>query len=180
VTRPRSFAPVLAQEWLRGRRHCAGAITALVLLVAAGTAVESAPLASLSLRVSAPANVDASGPRDISVTIANGGARPAVVLPNMVRLRIDGAGAEYVPYPGPPVDPWAGARELVSGATATVLFRNASDRRGVWRLPPGRYRIIARYDVPPDLAPPATIADPDRIWRGRMESPPAMMIVDSG
>jgi hypothetical protein len=81
--------------------------------------------------------------RDVLVTVANGGSAPVVMLPNMVRLRIEGAGAEYVPYPGPPVDPWAGAREMAPGATTTVEFRDTSDKRGLWRLPPGSHRIIA-------------------------------------
>lgn len=153
-------------------------MSALAFLVAAGTAATAAPPASLSLRVSAPATVDANKPRDISVTIANAGATPVLVLPNLVRLRVEGIGAEYVPYPGPPIDPWGGARELAPGATATVEFRNTSDRRGVWRLPPGSYRIIALYEVPPDLAPPPPITQPGQMWRGRLESPPAMMTVN--
>ena len=115
--------------------------------------------------------------RDIAVTIANGGSAPVVVLPNMVRLRIEGAGAEYVPYPGPPIDPWAGASELVPGGTVTVEFRDTSDKRGIWRLPPGSHRIAALYEVTTDLAPPPTIANPGRVWRGRLESPPVTMIV---
>lgn len=162
----------------RGRCISSRATAALAFLVAAGAADAAAPPAPLSLSVSAPAAVATNKPRDISVTLANGGTTPVLMLPNMVRLRIEGIGAEYVPYPGPPIDPWGGACELAPGANATVEFRNASDKRGVWRLPPGNYRITALYEVPPDLAPPATIVEPSRVWRGRLESPPAMMTVN--
>ena len=167
----------------RDRPNFARAMAASVLLVAAAAGAVAAagaaapPLAALTLRAVAPATVRADAPRDISVVIENGGTTPVRVLPNMVRLRIEGAGAEYVPYPGPPVDPWGGARELAPGASAAVAFVDASDKRGVWRLPPGNYRIVPVYNVPPDLAPPATIADPSRVWRGRLEGPPVSMRV---
>jgi len=148
------------------------------LLVAAGIGVAAAPPAALSLRVSAPARVNIGESRDISATIANVGTAPIVVLPNMVRLRIEGAGAEYLPYPGPPVDPWAGARELEPGGTVTVEFHDTSDKRGVWRLPPGSHRITALYEVPTDLGPLPTFASPGRVWRDRLESLPVTMIVD--
>lgn len=157
--------------------HCARAIGASALLFVMGIAAEAAPPAPVSLRVLAPRAVSVNQPRDISVLITNGGATRVMVLPNMVRLRIEGIGAEYVPYPGPPIDPWDGARDLAPGATATILFPDTSDKRGVWRLPPGEYRITAVYEVPPDLSPPATIADPSQVWRGRLESPPATMTV---
>jgi len=146
------------------------------LLVVAGIGA-AAPPVPLSLRASAPARVAVGDSRDIAVTIANDGSAPVVVLPNMVRLRIDGAGAEYVPYPGPPIDPWASASELAPGGTVTVEFRDTSDKRGIWRLPPGSHRITAVYEVTTYLAPPQTIADPGRVWRGRLESPPMMMII---
>jgi len=148
-----------------------------LLLAAAGIAAAVAPAVPLSLRVSAPGRVAVGESRDIAVTIANDGSAPVVVLPSMVRLRIEGAGAEYVPYPGPPVDTWAGASELAPGGTVTVEFRDASDKRGIWRLPPGSHRITAVYEVTTYLAPPQTIADPGRVWRGRLESPPMMMII---
>jgi hypothetical protein len=47
----------------------------------------------------------------------------------------------------------------------------------VWRLPPGNYRITAIYEVPHDLASPASIADSARVWRGQWASAPAMMTV---
>ena len=100
-----------------------------------------------------------------------------MVLPNMVRLRIEGAGAEYVPYPGPPIDPWAGASELAPGGTVTVEFRDTSDQRGIWRLPSGSHRITAIYEITTDLAPPQTIANPGRVWRGRLESLPVTMVI---
>jgi len=99
------------------------------------------------------------------------------VLPNMVRLRIEGAGAQYVPYPGPPIDPWEGASELAPGGAATVEFRDTSDKRGIWRLPPGSHRITAVYEVTADLAPPQTMANPGGVWRGRLESQPVTMII---
>jgi hypothetical protein len=37
--------------------------------------------------------------------------------------------------------------------------------------------ITAFDEVPSDLAPPATVANPSRRWRGRLESPPATMTV---
>jgi hypothetical protein len=153
-------------------------MAAVAFLVPAGSVATAAPPGPISLRVSGAAAVDTGRPRDLSVTIGNDGAVPVLVLPNLVRLRFEGIGAEYVPYPGPPIDPWGDTRELAPGATATVEFRNASDKRGVWRLPPARYRITALYEVPPDLAPPATIAEPGRVWRGRLESPPARMTVN--
>ena len=142
-----------------------------------GSAAEAPPPTRVSLCVFAPRAVNVNEPRAISVMITNGGATRLMVLPNMVRLRIEGIGAEYVPYPGPPIDPWDGARDLAPGATATILFPDTSDKRGVWRLPPGEYRITALYEVPPDLAPPATIADPSRVWRSRLESPPPTVTV---
>ena len=152
-------------------------MAASALLVAASAAAAASPPAPLTLRVIAPAAVSANEPGDISVMVANGGTTPVLVLPNRVGLRIEGSGAQYVPYPGPPIDPWGDARELAPGATATVVFRNASDKRGIWRLPPGNYRIIPLYDVPPDLVPPATIADRSPVWRGHLEGSPALMSV---
>ena len=103
---------------------------------------------------------------------------PVLVLPKMVRLRIEGSGAQYVPYPGPPIDRWGDARELAPGATVTVVLSNTSDKRGIWRLPRGDYRIIPLYDVPPDLVPPATIADRSPVWQGHLEGSPASMSVN--
>lgn len=157
----------------RDRRSFVQAVAVSALLVAADAAAGASPSAPLELRVSAPAALIASQSHDISVVITNIGTTRVRVLPNLVRLRIEGHGAQYVPYPGPPVDPWGDARELAPGETATVAFISASDRRGIWRLPPGNYQIIAVYDVPSDLAPPATIADPDRVWRGKLQSLPA-------
>jgi hypothetical protein len=148
------------------------------LLTVAGIGAAAAPPVPLSLRVSAQARVAVGETRDVAVTIANGGSAPVVVLPNMVRLRIEGAGAKYLPYPGPPVDPWAGARELAPGGTVTIEFRDTSDKRGVWRLPPGSHRITALYEVPTDLALPPTLANPGRVWRDRLESLPVTMSVD--
>ena len=162
----------------RVRRISARAWVVLVLVTTAGMGATEAPSASLSIRVTVPARMNAGEPRDIAVTIGNGGATPVLVLPNMVRLRVEGIGAEYVPYPGPPIDPWGGAREMAPGATMTVEFRNASDRRGVWRLPPGNYRITALYEVPSDLTPLPSVANAGRIWRGRLESPPTPMVVN--
>jgi hypothetical protein len=159
------------------RRVFAGAVTAGVVLAAAGAAALAAPPAPISIRVSAPEKVSSGEPRDITVTIANAGTAPVLVLPNQVRLRIEGVHAEYLPYPGPPIDPWGGALELVPQATTTVLFPDTHDKRGIWRLPPGDYRVTALYDVPPDLAAPATIPHPERVWRGRLESSPATMTV---
>jgi hypothetical protein len=152
-------------------------MAAWALLVAAGAVAAASPPAPLALRVIVPATVSANEPRDISVMIANGGTATVLVLPNRVSLRIEGSGAQYVPYPGPPIDPWGDARELAPGATATVVFSNASDKRGIWRLPPGNYRIIPLYDVPPDLVRPATIADRSPVWRGHLEGSPALMNV---
>ena len=154
-------------------------MAALLLLAGACFAAQPGQPASPALRVTAPATVSAAEPRDVSVTISNEGMSPMVTLPNLVRLRIEGARAEYVPYPGPPIDPWDGAAELAAGAIMTVHFRDASDKRGVWRLPPGEYRVIALYEVPPELAAPPTIAGPSRVWRGRVESPPASMTVSA-
>ena len=161
----------------RRRRKLWPKFLAMAVVVATGVAATSPP-APLTLRVSAPTRLHGNDARDISVTIANAGSEPVLVLPNSARLRIEGTGAQYVPYPGPPIDPWGGAHELAPGATATVVFRDTSDKRGVWRLPPGTYRITAIYEVPADLAPPASIANPGRTWRGRVESPPATMTVD--
>ena len=147
------------------------------LLVVAGIGAAAAPPVPLSLRISAPARVAVGESRDIAVTIANNGPTPVVVLPNMVRLRIEGAGAEYVPYPGPPIDPWASASEIAPGGTVTVEVRDASDKRGIWRLPPGSYLVATLYEVTTDLAPPQTIANPGRVWRGRLESSPVTMVI---
>ena len=130
----------------RHRRLLWPGFVALVVVAVTGVAAAS-PITPLTLRVSAPAKVHGNDSRDISVTIANAGSEPVLVLPNSARLRIEGVGAEYVPYPGPPIDPWGGAHELAPGAAATVVFRDTSDKRGVWRLPPGIYRITAIYEV---------------------------------
>lgn len=166
-----------AAEANRDRLIFVWAMAASAVLVAAAAAAAASPPAPLALRVVAAAAVSANEPRDISVMIANGGTTPVLVLPNRVGLRIEGSGAQYVPYPGPPIDPWGDARELAPGATATVVFSNASDKRGIWRLPPGNYRIIPLYDVPPDLVPPATIADRSLVWRGHLEGSPASMSI---
>jgi hypothetical protein len=147
-----------------------------LLLALAPTAAE--PPVPLSLHVVAPAMIAAKAPRDIAVRIANTGAALVIVLPKMVRLRIEGQRAEYVPYPSPPVNPWDGARELAPGASMTVEFPDTSDRRGVWRLPPGTYRVRAIYEIPPDLKSPESIADAARIWRDRLESAPVTMTVN--
>jgi hypothetical protein len=146
------------------------------MALVAGVCIAAGP-APPDLRVQAPATVHANEPRDIAVTISNPGVTPMVALPSMIRLHIEGERAEYVPYPGPPIDPWEGVHELAAGASTVVVFRDTSDKRGVWRLPPGDYRIKALYEVPPELAPPLAIANPQRVWRGRVESPPASMTV---
>jgi hypothetical protein len=121
--------------------------------------------------------VRAGEARDIVVTISNDGAGPVVVLPNAARLRIEGRAAQYVPYPGPAIDPWQGARQLAPGERMTVPFPDASDRRGIWKLPPGEYRVVATYEVPHDLAPPRELTGAGLVWRGRVESAAAPMIV---
>jgi len=129
------------------------------------------------LQVSALARAGHGESRDIVVDIRNGDTVPILILPNLVRLRIEGARAEYVPRPGPPVDPWQGALQLAPDAGARLRFADASDKSGVWRLPPGDYRIVAVYEVPRDLLPASAIAGPGRLWRGRIESPSAAMTV---
>lgn len=131
----------------------------------------------LTLDLIVPPVVAADVPRDIAVRLTNKSTAPLLVLPNMLRLRIEGRRAEYVPHPGPPVDPWGGARELAPGTTMRVDFPDTSDRRGVWRLPPGNYRVRAIYEVPRDLRPPPSVADPAQVWRGRLESAPALMTI---
>ena len=163
-------------ERLRRRRAAVRTIAA-AFLVAAGFPAHAAASAPLSIRVSAQGADGASAQRDIAVTIANVSDAPVRLLPNLVRLRIEGIGAEYVPYPGPPIDPWGGTRILAPGATATIVFRDASDKRGVWRLPPGTYRVTAIYDVPHDLAPPESLAGKEQPWRGRLESPAATWVI---
>jgi hypothetical protein len=160
------------------RRMAVRAIAATLILLSAGNAADATPPAPIVLSVSAPTSVKSGGSRDVSVTMTNVGTTPVLVLPNVLRLRIEGAGAEYVPYPGPPIDPWDGARELAPGLHATVLFRDTSDKRGIWRLPRGSFSITAVYEVTPDLAPPSRIAGAGRLWRGRVQSSPVTMVVD--
>jgi hypothetical protein len=163
-------------ERLRRRRTAIRTVAA-ALLVAAGLPAGAAASAPLSIRVSAQRTGNGQTQRDIEVALANVSRAPVSVLPNLVRLRIVGAGAAYVPYPGPPIDPWGDAQMLAPGAAATLVFRDASDRRGVWRLPPGTYRVTAIYDVPKDLAPPESIAGQQPPWRGRLESPPETWVI---
>jgi hypothetical protein len=159
------------------RVRSAPAIAALALLGVAGPGAAAGPPVPLSLLLSAPARVAVGESRDIAVTFANGGSTPVAVLPNMVRLHIEGAGAQYVPYPGPPIDPWEGASELAPGGAVTVELRDTSDKRGIWRLPRGTHRITAVYEVTADLAPPQTMANPGEVWRGRLESQPVTMVI---
>lgn len=155
----------------------------LLLLVAAlsftaiAVAADAESRPPPELRVSAPSRVAAGAPRDISVAFINPGGTAIVVLPNLLRLHIDDAGAQYLPYPGPAIDPWGGATELAPGGSTALVFRDASDRRGIWRLPPGEYRVSAVYDVPADLAAPRSLIQPDRVWRGQVRSPPVVMTV---
>lgn len=151
--------------------------TVLGFMLAVGTAFAADSAAPLALDLIVPPVVVADVPRDIAVRVTNKSTAPLLVLPNMLRLRIEGRRAEYVPHPGPPVDPWGGARELAPGATMRVDFPDTSDKRGVWRLPPGNYRVRAVYEVPRDLKPPASVADPAQVWRGRLESAPALMTI---
>jgi hypothetical protein len=159
------------------RRVLAVLFTAAALGTITAIAAEGASHAAAPFRLSAPVAPDPRAPRDLAVNIVNTAANAQWVLPNLIRLRAEGAGAQYVPYPGPAIDPWGGARELAPGESATVLFRDASDRRGVWRLPPGSYRIRAIYDVPENLAVAPFVSDAGRVWRGRSESPAAAMSV---
>ena len=152
-------------------------LIAAALLVAAGFPAHAAASAPLSIRVSAQGANRGSARRDIAVTITNVSGAPVRLLPNLVRLRIEGTGAEYVPYPGPPIDPWGGTRILAPGTTATIVFRDASDKRGVWRLPPGTYQVTAIYDVPHDLASPESINGKEQPWRGRLESPAETWVI---
>jgi len=152
-----------------------GALAAFVL--AFSTAFAADAPAPLTLDLIVPPVVAADVPRDIAVRLTNKSTAPLLVLPNMLRLRIEGRRAEYVPHPGPPVDPWGGARELAPGAAMRVDFPDTSDKRGVWRLPPGNYRVRAVYEVPRDLKPPASVAGPAQVWRGRLESAPALMTI---
>jgi hypothetical protein len=156
-----------------GLLQAAAALSFTAIAVTAQAEARPAP----ELRVSAPPSLAAAGPRDLSVTVTNPGQGSIIVLPNLVRLQIDGAGAHYVPYPGPAIDPWAGATALAPGGSTTVVLRDTSDRRGVWRLPPGEYRANAVYDVPADLAPPPAFRQPERVWRGQVRSPLAAMTV---
>jgi len=153
-------------------------IAAWVVIFCAGIPAGATPAAPLVLSVSAPTAVKGSEARDVLATLTNIGTTPVLVLPNLVRLRIEGPGTGYVPYPGPPVDPWGGAHELAPGLHATVVFRDTSDKRGVWRLPRGGFSITAVYEVTPDLVPPSRFLDPARLWRGRLESSPVKMTVD--
>ncbi len=163
-------------ERLRRRRTAVRTVAA-AFLVAAGFPASATPSVPLSIRVSAQRTGSGSAQRDIGVTITNVSRAPVRLLPNLVRLYIEGDGAEYVPYPGPPIDPWGDTRMLAPGTTATLVFRDASDRRGIWRLPPGTYRVTAVYDVPKDLAPPESIAGQQPPWRGRLESPPETWVI---
>jgi len=151
-----------------------------VLLGALALTAQAPPVAPAApaVRVQVPATLRAGAPREARAMLVNESPAPVVVLPSQVRLRIEGPGAEYVPYPGPPIDPWGGARELAPGAVATVEFPDLSDRRGVWRLPPGTYRVVATYDVPQALAAPSTLEHPARVWRGHVESAPATLRVE--
>lgn len=141
-----------------------------VVWLVAQVAVAAEPAAPLTVRVSVPALLKPKDARDVTVTLANESAKPVLVLPNLVRLRIEGAGAEYVAYPGPPVDPTEGARTLAPGATEKVVLRDTSDKRGVWRLPPGAYRVVALYEVPAELRLSTPGLDAASLWRGRLES----------
>jgi hypothetical protein len=154
------------------------AIAATLILLSAGIAADAQPQAPIALGVSAPTSFNSGESRDVSVTMTNVSTTPVLVLPNLLRLRIEGAGAEYVPYPGPPIDPWEGARELAPGLQVTIRFSDTSDKRGIWRLPRGNFSITAIYEVPTDLVPPSRIPDLGRLWRGRVQSSPARMAVD--
>jgi len=158
-------------------RRAAARTFAAALLVAAGFAANAEVSVPLSIRISAQHAGSGQAQRDIGITITNVSRASVRLLPNLVRLHIEGTGAEYVPYPGPPIDPWGGTRMLAPGSTATIVFRDASDRRGIWRLPPGTYRVTAIYDVPQDLAPPESIAGLQPPWRGRLESPAETWVI---
>ncbi len=145
-----------------------------------GAAPAAPPPATLTLRAHAPATVSGTASRDISVTVARA-AEARIGGDALVRRHWQPALRSARPAAHPPLrrrHPWDGARELAPGATSTVVFSDASDKRGVWRLPPGRYRVVPVYDVPVDLAPPAVITDPGRVWRGHLEGSPVWMTVN--
>ena len=157
----------------RHRRLLWPGFVALVVVAATGVAAAS-PITPLTLRVSAPAKVHGNDSRDISVTIANAGREPVLVLPNSARLRIEGVGAEYVPYPGPPIDPWGGrtssrrARRLRScfairrtSAAYGVCRRNLPDHRDLRGAGESPAAAVARQPEPgmarPRRKPAATM-----------------------
>jgi hypothetical protein len=59
----------------------------------------------------------------------------------------------------------------------SVVFLDASDRSGVWRLLPGDYRVSAPYDVPADLVAPQVFGRHEPVWQGQVRSPQAVMTV---
>jgi hypothetical protein len=70
-----------------------------------------------------------------------------------------------------------GALNLAAGNSEAIILRGTSDGKGFWRLPPGRYRVAAIYEVPDGLAPTSNTAPAGVVWRGRLESPKASVSV---
>jgi hypothetical protein len=100
------------RSWVRHLRYpdvmrAKATLTTLALLWLVACEAKLAPPAGpLSLRVSMASVLKPEDPRDVTVTFTNQSAQPLVVLPRLLRLQFEGSGAEYVPYPGPRLDPW--------------------------------------------------------------------------
>ena len=123
----------------------------------------------------------------LTVVFHNRGEAPLVVLPTRIRreYRAVGAGsADYLPYPGPPISPWKGAFALAAGASRSVELEGVGDGDGIWRLAPGRFDLVVRYAVEPELAT-QTAALPEALrevslWVGELASDPIRLSYEPG
>lgn len=100
-----------------------------------------------------------------------------MVLPGQLGWEIrslSGNALEYVPFPGPALSPWEGARVIAPGERVELKQTGVRDRDGIWKLAPGAYQLSVGYEVPIDFEReagprPGHLAG-KKLWSGRLTS----------
>ena len=112
---------------------------------------------------------------NLSVTFQNTSDKQFIVFPVYVRRNytsLDGKKAEYIPYPGPAINPWPTAIVLNGGEVKTANFKGMQNGDGIWTLEPGQYELGAILTIAPEAIFGVV---PDKykgmdIWRGSIET----------
>jgi len=82
---------------------------------------------------------------DATVYLTNTGEKPLVLFGPSCRLRVEGAGADYIYKTKPPFAPGCDPRTLAAGETVIFRFSGLQDSHGGWQLLPGKCRLTALY-----------------------------------